>query len=84
MNENTHLDFLLYNKVSKKPVLAIEVDGYSHHKEGTIQHERDKLKNHILELYNIPLLRFATNASGERETLIQKLKEIIEVSNEKL
>ena len=77
MNENTHLDFLLYNKVSKKPVLAIEVDGYSHHKEGTIQHERDKLKNHILALYNIPLLRFATNASGERETLIQKLKEII-------
>lgn len=77
MNVNTHLDFLIFNKVSKKPVLAIEVDGYSHHKEGTIQHERDKLKNHILELYNIPLLRFATNGSGERETLIQKLKEII-------
>ncbi len=77
MNENTHLDFLIYNKVSKKPVLAIEVDGYSHHKEGTIQHERDKLKNHILELYNIPLLRFATNGSGEREVLIQKLREII-------
>lgn len=28
INENTHLDFLIYNRISKKPVLAIEVDGY--------------------------------------------------------
>ena len=28
MNPATHLDFLIYNRISKKPVLAIEVDGY--------------------------------------------------------
>ena len=65
MNPATHIDFLIYSKMSKKPVLAIEVDGFSYHKPGTKQFERDKMKNRILELYNIHLLRFATNGSEE-------------------
>ena len=32
MNPATHLDFLIYNRIGKKPMLAIEVDGYKHHK----------------------------------------------------
>lgn len=76
MNPATHLDFLIYNKVSKLPVLAIEVDGYKYHKEGTIQAERDKLKNHILGLYGIPLLRFNTTGSGEKEKLQKKLEQL--------
>lgn len=47
MNSNTHIDFLLYNRISKKPVLAIEVDGWDNHKEGTVQAERDVLKDHM-------------------------------------
>jgi hypothetical protein len=65
MNPSTHIDFLLYNQVSKKTILAIEVDGFHYHKPGTRQYERDRLKDHILELYKIPLLRFPTNGSGE-------------------
>ena len=76
MNKGTHLDFLIYNRISKKPVLAVEVDGYTYHKEGTVQYERDLKKDQVLQLYNIPLIRFATNGSGEREALIQKLREI--------
>lgn len=72
----SHLDFLIYNKVSKQPLLAVEVDGYYNHKEGTRQAERDKLKDHILAVYGLPLLRFATNGSGEKEKLIQKLDEL--------
>ena len=60
MNPATHIDFLIYNRISKKPVLAIEVDGYEYHKNGTVQAARDMLKNHILQLYQIPLLRFQT------------------------
>ena len=78
MNKGTHLDFLIYNRISKKPVLAVEVDGYTYHKEGTVQHERDLKKDQVLQLYNIPLIRFATNGSGERDALIQKLREINE------
>ena len=73
----SHLDFLIYNNVTKKPILAIEVDGFHFHKEGTQQAERDKLKNHILEIYGIPLLRFSTNGSQEAEALNSKLNEII-------
>ncbi|MFA6844458.1 MAG: AAA domain-containing protein [Sphaerochaetaceae bacterium] len=76
MNGATHLDFLIYNLISKKPVLAIEVDGFRYHKKGTVQSERDKKKNNILELYGIPLLRFPTNGSGEKNKLIAKLKEV--------
>jgi very-short-patch-repair endonuclease len=71
MNSATHLDFLIYNRVSKKPILAIEVDGFHYHKKGTVQSERDKKKNHILELYGIPFLRFSTNGSGEKENLLR-------------
>ncbi len=74
----THIDFLLYNRVSKQPVLAVEVDGYAFHKAGTAQAGRDEMKNHILELYHIPLLRFATNGSGEKEKLIQKLNALLQ------
>jgi superfamily I DNA and/or RNA helicase len=77
MNPATHLDFLIYNRISKMPILAIEVDGYRYHKTGTTQAERDKLKNHILELYGIPLLRFSTNGSGETEIIKNKLDELM-------
>lgn len=77
MNPATHIDFLLYNRISKKPVLAVEVDGYEYHKEDTIQASRDLLKNHILELYEIPLLRFKTNGSGEKERMVKVLDEVV-------
>lgn len=76
MNSATHLDFLIYNHISKKPVLAVEVDGYVYHKKGTKQAHRDAMKNHILELYAIPYIRFATNGSGEKEKLVQIMREI--------
>lgn len=76
MNPATHVDFLIYNRISKKPILAIEVDGYYYHKEGSAQAERDKMKNTILDLYKIPYLRFATNGSSEKEKLTEKLGEI--------
>ena len=77
MNPSTHVDFLIFNKISKKPILAIEVDGFNFHKEGTIQAIRDKRKNHILDLYDIPLLRFSTNGSDEKEILLNRLKELV-------
>ncbi len=74
MNPAAHLDFLIYNRIGKKPVLAIEVDGYENHKQGTAQASRDLLKDHILELYQIPLLRFKTNGSGEKEKIVEELE----------
>lgn len=77
MNTSTHLDFLIYNKITKKPLLAIEVDGYEYHKEGTAQSERDKLKNNIMNTCHIKLLRFKTNGSGEKEKIISTIKTLL-------
>lgn len=73
----THLDFLLFNKLGKNPVLAIEVDGYEYHKIGSKQNERDIMKNSILEKYGIPLLRFSTTGSGEKKKLVGALNELV-------
>ena len=75
MNKATHLDFLIYNRINKKPVLAIEVDGFHNHKPGTRQYERDRMKDHILDLYGIPWLRFVTNGSEEMKKIGQALDE---------
>ena len=58
---------------SKEGTYQIEVDGYEYHKENTVQASRDLLKNHIMELDEIPLLRFMINGSGEKEKIIEML-----------
>jgi len=70
---STHLDFLIINHATKKPVLAIETDGYNYHHEATEQHLRDEMKNHILEVYGLPLLRLSTVGSGEEERIVTML-----------
>ncbi len=75
-NSLTHLDFLIYNKLGKTPVLGIEVDGFEFHKDGTKQADRDKMKDKILEKYDFPILRFRTNESNEKEKLKNKLNEL--------
>lgn len=76
-NPLTHVDFLIYNKFDKKPVLAVEVDGYSYHAENRQQQERDVLKGVILYKYSIPLIRFSTVGSREAERLEEKLREVL-------
>ena len=75
-NDLTHIDFVIFNKMDKKMVLAIEVDGYYYHKKGTKQQERDKLKDRILKKYEVPLIRFSTLGSGEKKILEEKIREI--------
>ena len=73
MKNNSRIDFLLYNKIDKTPVLAIEVDGVSFH-DNELQQERDIKKNHILETIGLPLLRLSTDGYDEEERIIESLK----------
>lgn len=73
----SHVDFLIENRVSKQPVLVIEVDGFAYHHQGTKQAERDKLKDSILNKYGLPLLRLSTAGSGEVERIETKLHDIM-------
>ena len=77
MHPNTHLDFVIFHRIDKAFLLAIEVDGYQFHKDGTRQHERDVMKNEILRKMDMPLIRFDTNGSGEEKILRRKLGELL-------
>jgi superfamily I DNA and/or RNA helicase len=74
---STHIDFLIVNHVTKKPILAIETDGYNYHNENTEQHLRDEMKNHILEIYGLPLLRLSTIGSKEKEKILSTLSTLV-------
>ena len=69
----TLVDFVLYNKTTKLPVLAIEVDGMAFHQHGSEQAKRDELKNSILAKASIPLLRLSTDGSNEKSRIINAL-----------
>ena len=73
----THIDFLIYNKFSKNPVLAIEVDGHKYHKLGTQQYQRDLLKDSILKKYGIPIIRLKTNGSGEEKRIRDMISTLV-------
>lgn len=74
---NSHVDFLLYNKLDKLPVLSIEVDGYRFHELNEKQRERDRTKDSIFKKLGIRMLRFSTVGSGEREKLEAELNELL-------
>lgn len=76
-NPLTHVDFLLFRKVDKSPLVAVEVDGTAFHAPGSAQAKRDQKKNRIFEKYGIPLLRLRTDGSGEEAAIRRKLREML-------
>lgn len=63
------LDFVVYNQVTNRPLLAIEVDGFEFHENNPTQLKRDALKNEILRVHGLPLLRLPTTGSGEPQRI---------------
>lgn len=78
IRNNSRLDFLLYNKIDKTPVLAIEVDGVAFH-DNEIQRARDSKKNRILEVIKLPLLRLSTDGHNEEARIIESLSAAMQV-----
>jgi len=69
----THVDFLFYNTVSKESLFALEVDGIQFHEQHIKQAEHDKIKDRVLQENGIPIYRFKTNESREKQRLIEIL-----------
>jgi len=79
MNVLTHTDFVIFNKMNKMPVLVVEVDGYAYHANNPKQEARDKMKDAILQKYEIPILRLRTNESREETRLNEKLRAVLKI-----
>lgn len=73
----SHIDFLLYNSLTKQPISAIEVDGWHFHKENDAQLSRDKLKNQIFTKLGLPLIRISTTDTVNQETIKKSLLAIL-------
>ncbi len=75
-NHLTHVDFLIYSKLTHEPSLVIEVDGFAYHTQEK-QLARDIKKDEILRKYGIPILRLSTVGSNEKEKLVTALDSIM-------
>ncbi len=73
----TLVGFVLFDRVTHLPVLAIEVDGVSFHRKGTEQYARDLLKDSVLSKSGLPLLRLSTEGSNEKEKIIGQLELLV-------
>ncbi len=76
-NPLTHVDFLLFRRMDKSPLLAVEVDGAAFHTAGSVQAARGEKKNKIFEKCGIPLLRLRTDGSGEKDRIEQGLRSAV-------
>jgi len=79
-NPLTHVDFILFNRMDKQPVLVVETDGYTYHKKSTKQHERDNMKDDILSKVGVAVLRLNTVESNEEERLVYALNKALDQS----
>jgi len=75
-NPLSHIDFLLFNTITKAPLLCIEVDGWKYHNT-EVQRLRDTMKDTILLKYGLPIKRLPTNSLVTIETLITAIKQVI-------
>ena len=67
----SHVDFLLYNSLTKKPLFVVEVDGWKYHNKNDTQASRDIIKDEILSKYNLKLCRISTVDLVNVETIKQ-------------
>lgn len=72
-HHQAHVDFLLYNTLTKRPCMAIEVDGWAYH-HTEVQQARDKLKDSILSKIGLPLHRISTVQTITATTLAEIIK----------
>ena len=71
-----HVDFLIYNSLTKRPIQTIEVDGWHFHKESEVQQLRDALKDQILMKFGLCPLRISTTDTVNDETIMKMLQAI--------
>ena len=71
-----HVDFLIYNTLTKRPLQAIEVDGWHFHKGSEAQQSRDALKDRILAKFRLCPHRISTTDTVNEETIVTFLTQI--------
>ncbi len=66
---HSHVDFLVYNTLTKTPLFTIEVDGWRYHQANEIQRKRDALKDTILNKYCLTPHRISTTQTINEDSM---------------
>jgi hypothetical protein len=74
-----HVDFLLCDPKSMRPVIGIELDDASHQRPD--RQERDSFVERVFETAELPLLRLSTQASYNVRALAAELKDKANMAN---
>ena len=77
----SHVDFLLYNTITKAPLITIEVDGWKYHQDNEIQQSRDVLKDEILSKFSLKPYRISTVDTINVDVIKRMLSEYISSDN---
>ena len=81
--DRKHVDFLLCNPKTLKPILGIELDDKSHQRADRL--ERDELVNHVFEAAKLPLMHVSVQRGYSQGELKSKLSAYFsgdQISNE--
>ncbi|MFC7624430.1 AAA domain-containing protein [Microlunatus sp. GCM10028923] len=73
----TSVDFVVFNRMTKKLACAIEVDGFEYHENKPEQLARDAKKDAICAKYGVPLLRLPTTGSREPDRIRNLLDRVL-------
>lgn len=65
----SHVDFLIYNSLTKQPLQTIEVDGWHFHRNSDTQQSRDALKDRLLTKFDLCPHRISTTDTVNVETI---------------
>lgn len=71
----SHVDFLIYNSLTKQPLQTIEVDGWQFHKNSEVQQYRDTLKDQLLAKFGLCPHRISTTDTVNVETIKKIINE---------
>lgn len=80
VRNRSSLDFVVYRRVSRKVLLAVEVNGTAYHEHRPDRRAKDELKLQIMDLANIPLVTLRTTDTGVEERLRLALDEALRQS----
>ena len=69
------VDYVICDKQYRKPLVAIELDDWSHDSEERKQ--RDANVEHMLERAGIPLLRFRNIGDASEDELLEKIRDAL-------
>ena len=72
--QSKHVDFLLCDKETTEPILAIELDDSSHKKPR--RRSRDLLVNAIFKSANLPILHVPTAQSYKKEVISAEIRRV--------